>query len=511
MHSLKTTFPGQVFALAKPHDSVGKRTRNRIPKEERKTLVESFIKKHQKLNNGSFPSLSLTHKEVGGSFYTIREIVREIIQENRVLGAGDWILEGKGSDHLRDQNLSSSVLVDDPVPPLSLSPNGFHSATDQNSNFCSEAGKDKSHGTEENVDDSQVRLEERGSDILNFEEMKATKLLKEDIEMLANQSMDTTDVSKTQFEASCCGENDTNHYIGLHDREETVCDNFATQPQDNEVDVDNKDTGFEEIPIIESEGTKPVNNERMNGVGTVMTGMVNMTENALCTADLQAEVVVETFPVRSVTSALESSVLLPSELDKVCESGKGTEANVETDSSEITYVDPGEVSSSTSAIPEEQETEANGSQIPNHISVPIEKNVEEKIVNPASIDVECADTKEKVLVDAVIDNIRETKEFSNGSLTSGSEIGSCKNDIAKVDTMCNHVRNEVAIVENADMETEKLDAVDSSSSQKGNIATLNRIKPKSWKEESNKAGHETNPLVAALKSFLTAFVKFWSE
>lgn len=28
----------------------------------------------------------MTHKEVGGSFYTVREIVREIIQENRVLG-----------------------------------------------------------------------------------------------------------------------------------------------------------------------------------------------------------------------------------------------------------------------------------------------------------------------------------------------------------------------------------------------------------------------------------------
>lgn len=47
MHSLKTSCVGQVFALAKPHDSVGKRTRNRIPKEERKTLVESFIKKYE--------------------------------------------------------------------------------------------------------------------------------------------------------------------------------------------------------------------------------------------------------------------------------------------------------------------------------------------------------------------------------------------------------------------------------------------------------------------------------
>lgn len=43
---MKTSYAGQIFALAKPHDSGGKRTRNRIPKEERKTLVESFIKKY---------------------------------------------------------------------------------------------------------------------------------------------------------------------------------------------------------------------------------------------------------------------------------------------------------------------------------------------------------------------------------------------------------------------------------------------------------------------------------
>lgn len=39
-------------------------------------------------NQGKFPSLNLTHKEVGGSFYIVREIVRDLIQKNRVLGPG---------------------------------------------------------------------------------------------------------------------------------------------------------------------------------------------------------------------------------------------------------------------------------------------------------------------------------------------------------------------------------------------------------------------------------------
>ncbi|CAA7411112.1 unnamed protein product [Spirodela intermedia] len=80
---------GQTFALARCSDSQGKKHRSRVTKEERRKMVESFIRRHRTSNNGNFPSLNLTHKEVGGSFYTVREIVREIIQENRVLRPGN--------------------------------------------------------------------------------------------------------------------------------------------------------------------------------------------------------------------------------------------------------------------------------------------------------------------------------------------------------------------------------------------------------------------------------------
>uniref|UniRef100_A0A1J3GV21 AT3G52170-like helix-turn-helix domain-containing protein n=1 Tax=Noccaea caerulescens TaxID=107243 RepID=A0A1J3GV21_NOCCA len=548
MHSLKTSYAGQIFALAKPHDSLGKRTRNRIPKEERKTLVESFIKKHQRLNNGSFPSLSLTHKEVGGSFYTIREIVREIIQENRVLGTSDLILESNGSE-----SLSSSILMD-PVPPLSLSPNGFHSPSDQT--LSSEAVETKSLEDGGNINGS----------ILQYREMNGHNISKDDVGLLVHESVGSTDISRTQFEASCSEDNDTKSDTGLENRVQTVCDSLATKPQDEELNVDNNNRGFEEIPLIESEGTKSVNSdERVNDAGAAMSEMVNMMEYTLGTIDMPVETVVETFPVRSVTmessgvqsseldkvceggkgteakvetdsskylpaetvvetfpmrsatSAMELSDVQPNELEKVCEGGKGTGAKVETDSRTETSVDLGDISSSISAVPEEQRTEVIVSQTPNHTPVPMEKKVEEKIVNPASVDVESADSKGTVVVNAVIENILETKAFSNGTLTtqqkiptSGPESGSFKNDIAKVETMSSHGRNEVASAEKATMEQGKHDASGTSSSQKGNIATLNRIKPESWKEQSNKA-QETNPLLEVLKSFLTAFVKFWSE
>ncbi|CAL9246691.1 unnamed protein product [Arabidopsis halleri] len=512
MHSMKTSYAGQIFALAKPHDSGGKRTRNRIPKEERKTLVESFIKKHQKLNNGSFPSLSLTHKEVGGSFYTIREIVREIIQENRVLGPGDLLLEGNGSVH--DQSLSSSILMD-PVPPLSLSPNGFHSASDQSYDFSSEAEETKSLVSGEIINGSQASLD----DILNCREVSGNQLLKEDIG-LVHQSVDSTELA-----ASCSEENDIKSDAGLQNRIESVCDSVATKPQDKGLDVDNKDAGFEELPFMESDGRKSVKNgKRVNDAGAAMTEIENIMENVLGTIDMPAETVAETFPLKSVTSTMDSPDRQPSDLDEVCEGEKGTETEVEAHNSTINHVDLGEISSFTSsAVLKEKGTEVIVGQMPNHISVPMEKKVGEEIVNPASVDVECADTKETVVASGVIGNIHETEEFSNGTLTaerkmptSSTELGICKNDKAKVDTMSsyagNEVANEVASVEKkATMEKGKLDAPDSSSSQKENNATLNRIKPESWKGESNMGRQETNPLLAVLKSFFTAFVKFWSE
>ncbi|KAH9617526.1 hypothetical protein KSS87_021782 [Heliosperma pusillum] len=101
MYAVKGSWVGQTFALATASDSSQKKSRVRRSKEERKSMVETFIKRYQSSNDGSFPSLNLTHKEVGGSFYTVREMVREIIQENRVLGPArfspEWEHEENGA------------------------------------------------------------------------------------------------------------------------------------------------------------------------------------------------------------------------------------------------------------------------------------------------------------------------------------------------------------------------------------------------------------------------------
>ncbi|KAL0403594.1 UNVERIFIED_CONTAM: hypothetical protein Sradi_2000200 [Sesamum radiatum] len=75
-------------------------------------LLDKRHGSYQKSNDGNFPSLSLTHKEVGGSFYTVREIVREIIQENRVLAPPKVFLEEHNHSGFLEQRPLESVSVE---------------------------------------------------------------------------------------------------------------------------------------------------------------------------------------------------------------------------------------------------------------------------------------------------------------------------------------------------------------------------------------------------------------
>ncbi|KAF5959355.1 hypothetical protein HYC85_000564 [Camellia sinensis] len=112
----------QTIALTKCNDSGGMKLRIRRSKEERKAMVESFIKKigcpssrlgpYQELNNGDFPPLSLTYKEVGGSYYIVREVFRKIIQENRVLGPAKFMPKEQSPDRFFKQHQLGSVFIE---------------------------------------------------------------------------------------------------------------------------------------------------------------------------------------------------------------------------------------------------------------------------------------------------------------------------------------------------------------------------------------------------------------
>ncbi|CAN6461846.1 unnamed protein product [Victoria cruziana] len=76
---------GLAFA-ALPDSSKPKKQWKRLPKHERRLLVEKFVHKYRTSNNGKFPGAQLTMKEVGGSYYVIREIIQEMEYKHKCLG-----------------------------------------------------------------------------------------------------------------------------------------------------------------------------------------------------------------------------------------------------------------------------------------------------------------------------------------------------------------------------------------------------------------------------------------
>lgn len=135
MLSIKASWSGRTLALARCSDSPGKKTRRRLTKETRRTMVESFIKKYQGCNNGDFPSLNLTHKEVGGSFYTVREIVRELIQENRVLRPGNPSSTALSLEDCLDEYPVGSLSM----APIAIDQEDYHLLSNENQILAKES------------------------------------------------------------------------------------------------------------------------------------------------------------------------------------------------------------------------------------------------------------------------------------------------------------------------------------------------------------------------------------
>ncbi|XP_054813980.1 uncharacterized protein LOC129314538 [Prosopis cineraria] len=262
MHAVKGAWVGQTFALAKRNESEVRKSRIRRSKEERKAMVETFIKKYQQSNNGSFPSLNLTHKEVGGSFYTVREIVRDIIQENRVLGPAKFTLEEHPSDQVLERDLLGSIAVD-PNTYLAASPNENHH---EPSNL---------QGTSEKMlSGEHIRVEVQLSDngnVLNGSQVSVRN--KEFNEAYGNGSV----ISDSQVD-------ETNQELV------ETCSN-GNLIHGSQVDQTNKDSVEASRPDFQAIESLATPEDVTQNLAVPITNLSPVT----------ADVVVETFPIRSVT------------------------------------------------------------------------------------------------------------------------------------------------------------------------------------------------------------------
>ncbi|XP_038894559.1 uncharacterized protein LOC120083086 isoform X2 [Benincasa hispida] len=81
--SSNTWWRGRSYAASVASDIPGpEKARKRVSIEDRRAIVESFVHKYKASNNGKFPPVSRTWKQVGGSFYVVRKILQELQNES---------------------------------------------------------------------------------------------------------------------------------------------------------------------------------------------------------------------------------------------------------------------------------------------------------------------------------------------------------------------------------------------------------------------------------------------
>ncbi|KAK6136140.1 hypothetical protein DH2020_030113 [Rehmannia glutinosa] len=267
MHATKVGWAGQAFALATSNDSGGKKSRIRRSKEERKGMVESFIKKYQKSNNGNFPSLNLTHKEVGGSFYTVREIVREIIQENRVLAPPKVSLEENGHSGFLEQHPLGSISME-PEIDFTVS-DGVHTETHI-------VPQKHQSSSEENISSY-------------IEQFNGSYPLELDNEQIIEELSKVADKNE--------------------DFDGTIESHQAPNYQDTHMqEVSNRGEQLTQLKSHEFENEKIVNGFEVNGPGKILDKekyeAQDLEASQTIKSRVNSDVVVETFPLRPVPKTI---------------------------------------------------------------------------------------------------------------------------------------------------------------------------------------------------------------
>lgn len=497
MLAIKGSWAGQAFAVARSNDSGGSKSRIRRSKAERKEMVESFIKKYQKLNNGTYPSLNLTHKEVGGSFYKVREIIREIIQENRVLGPAKLTAREHNIDQLLEPYPLGAISVE-PQTQLFVSSNETHVLINPQ-----ETREDlvlAKLPTEEQQKSNQLSVSSPAE--LTKEEQNTNQLSEE------CSSGEISVEYQTQLPAS----SDESQFILSHqlDSSEELVLNSCTQ-------VDNGKIVNGRLEGKENEETDKMMN-RVLEVSETLEAEKNVKELepfAAKVTNITAGVLVETFPLRHSIRPTQSLGEISQE-DKQAEK---MERELENESPVLTQErEPG----NCSLVPNINSSVVSGSPL-----------VDETIIRSLEMEAGLVDEK------AVLDHGTAVSESLNCSRTKNGDVYYIQNDkdleksqsgdSASVVLKTGQALNEITPISSPSVNSTKnlsgttadsfpeMNATKnaakvhgSQSCCKESSSTLDRINLESWPGASRKpAGQENNPILGVLKAFIGAIMKFW--
>ncbi|KAE9589830.1 hypothetical protein Lal_00021635 [Lupinus albus] len=495
MHSVKGGWAGQTFALAKRNESEGRKSRIRRSKEERKSMVESFIKKYQESNNGKFPSLSLTHKEVGGSFYTVREIVRDIIQENRVLGPAKFTSEDVTSDQFFEQNPLGSIARD---PKSYLVASSYENHSEHN-NLRDTSGKMVS------VSDGYYT----GVEHQALDQGHAMNVIQVDV--INKESIEATVVSDGYYTGAEHPMVNNGHVINGSQADVTnnktikatiVSDFTGSEHQvvdvhvinGSRVDVVNKESNESNIP--EMQVSQPMvskeNVEQELATATTQVAKVTpLTEDLIAETIPFSPVMITTDGKEHDLEELRGSINLPEKDIKMLEL-----EHVEV-RSELNGIEP---TKNSNTLDEKIEDVRENQILKNN---PNTGHDEEKILGDPLV----GNTQHSILKEHIGHEVEECTDTQVSTKISIQDGLQAKN-LTKTNTEGSKTLQDGQHKDNK----QRVDGQFGDSSQRISNPTLDRINLDSWQgKPKNSAKEECNPLLAILKVFVDGFIKFWSE
>ncbi|KAK7279513.1 hypothetical protein RJT34_24566 [Clitoria ternatea] len=493
---------GQTFALARHNESEGRKTRIRRSKEERKAMVDSFIKKYQKSNNGNFPSLNLTHKEVGGSFYTVREIVRDIIQENRVLGPAKFTLEELNTDQFFEQNPVGSI-AKDPQPFLA-SLNESHpepnKLQDTNSNMISVS--DGSYAeVGHHVDDKGHVINVGQVDVANKEPIGAP---------VVSDGYDTG----TEYPMVDTGHAINVSHLDLITKNESVeativCDGGFTKAEHKIVDEGCVLDGSQ-VDMINKEPSKATIPEIQVSDPTTIRPDVTPTPMAKVTA-VTEDLIIETFPLRPLSKTTDGKEGL-GELRDISNSAENFVKRLELEQSKEKSELNGTKPTNNSNSSDEKFEDAPANQILMNFSNTGHNNKENvgdileesayHSTHKEHFDHEFEDHTDPQVVSR--QNTTTLENINQSQLIDGAQTSARTKNLNKTYKPSDEEGPRKADKHRGDVQL-------GGNSQRRSNTTVDRINLESWDGRAkNFAKEEPNPLLAVLKAFVNAFVKIWS-
>lgn len=72
---------GKSYAASVPSDAPKSQRGRKLTRDERKSMVESFVNKYRVTHEGKFPTTSDVRKNVGGSYYVVKIILQEVVHK----------------------------------------------------------------------------------------------------------------------------------------------------------------------------------------------------------------------------------------------------------------------------------------------------------------------------------------------------------------------------------------------------------------------------------------------